>query len=124
MSEQEPQILAHTMEVWVLSDETPFSDWEEAGGLVVGVFATREAALFYLEHVELGEERAKRIVWESPHHPGRWEGTYVDDRGNEQLYILHCYTVETEAQLRTNHEAQCQRIAAYIEKRKRAGLMP
>ena len=90
-------------QVWVLSQEAPFDDWEEAGGCVCGVYATREAALCALLTI-LGEEEAAAIQW-TQYHETHWRGE--TDPGSEDstaLYVLTAYEVQEEISIRAAYE--------------------
>lgn len=56
------------MDVWVLSIENPFDDWEEAGGCVQGVYATLSAAFSALADEDLGQEKAAAVAWSQVGH--------------------------------------------------------
>jgi len=75
------------MDVWVLSNEAPFDDWEEAGGCVMGVYATMSAALSALANEDLGEEKAAAIRWSQVRH------TFYADSPDGAYYVLRRHTV-------------------------------
>lgn len=98
MSHEAPQT------VWVLSEESPFTDPEASGGCVSGVYATAVAALYYLGTWEIGLEGLQEITW-TPLGLSGYEGW----GHGEAVYILRCYPIEHEAQLRADVAAHVQR---------------
>lgn len=82
-------------DVWVLSDEAPFADDEESGGVVVGVFTTPAAALLHLAGTVIGLEALREIVW-TP-----WALDAYEGRGHgHSIYILLRHPVQDEMRQR------------------------
>ena len=79
--------------VWVLLDEHWVSDEDEhyEGTSLIGIFSSREAALFWYADECVGPERAARIDWSvAEHNPGSWTGwDPISDRP-----ILHLVRTE------------------------------
>ena len=69
--------------VWVLSDETPFDDPEESGGLVIGAFASAAAALWSLSSAYVSWESFHAIDWQHV-----TSGLYYGWHPNGTVYVL------------------------------------
>ena len=79
------------VEAWVMFDTLWIEDEDEyytgASGIVIGLFASAEAALYWYAEEVVGPEKAAAIRWEiSPSNDGQREG--FDPQGRQVLALI------------------------------------